>query len=363
MPCSRNVDPVEKGCFSSIFQDVLPIVHSVDYSIVNYESPVVLDTYSPLKKFGPSLCSTPRGIEAVKYAGFNMVTLANNHIMDFGEAGLRDTLLVCKKNNVDYVGVGGDLCTASEIFYKVIDGNTLAIINCCEHEFSIVTESTAGANPLDPIHQYSAIQEAKKNADYVLVIVHGGHELYQLPSLRMVDTYRFFIDAGADAVVNHHQHCFSGFEFYNNKPIVYGIGNFCFDAECRNSIWNEGYLAILSFEKENGIGLDVVPYIQNDERAGVFLLKNKDGFNEKILHLNEIIADRKLLSEKQDEYYRSQMDLTKSFLEPYVNRVLLALRRRKLIPSLLSEKVQYRMCNMVECESHRDKLLYALHRR
>ena len=96
--------------------------------------------------------------------------------------------------------------------YKRKDGETLAIINCCEHEFSIADDDSAGANPLNPIQQYYKIKEARLNADYVLVIVHGGHEMYQLPSLRMVDTYRFFIDAGADAVVNHHQHCFSGYE-------------------------------------------------------------------------------------------------------------------------------------------------------
>jgi poly-gamma-glutamate synthesis protein (capsule biosynthesis protein) len=121
------------------------------------------------------------------------------------------------------VGGGTNLQEASKILYKKIDEKVLALINCCENEFSIATEVTAGSNPLNPIQQYYAIQEAKSKADYVLVIVHGGHELWQLPSPRMQETYRFFIDAGADAVVNHHQHCYSGYEIYKKKPYILNL--------------------------------------------------------------------------------------------------------------------------------------------
>lgn len=360
----RTVKFIKEGNLSPILGDIVPLTQSVDYAIVNYEAPVTQGNYEPIKKMGPSLRSSELDVKAVKYAGFDMVTLANNHILDYGELGLKDTVEVCAKNGLDVVGVGRDIEEASEIFYTKINGEVLAIINCCEHEFSVATDFSAGANPLDPVKQYYQIQKARENADYVLVIVHGGHEYYQLPSIRMVDTYRFFIDAGADAVINHHQHCFSGYEVYRDKPIVYGLGNFCYDAEDqRDSLWNEGYVVLLAFEEGDSIGMDIVPYIQNNERAGVFLLKDRTLFDKKILHLNEIIADRKMLVEKQDEYYKSQITIAKSSLEPYANRVLLALRRRKLIPSLLSEKVQYRVCNMIECESHRDKLLYALHRR
>ena len=134
------------------------------------------------------------------------------------------------------------------ILYKEIGDKKLAVINCCEHEFSIATETTAGSNPLNPISQYYAIKEAKEKADYVLVIVHGGHEHYQLPSTRMQETYRFFIDVGADAVVNHHQHCYSGYEYYNGKPIMYGLGNFCFDEGLKKTKqWHEGYIVEISF--------------------------------------------------------------------------------------------------------------------
>lgn len=358
-PTKRLKSKVENGDYHDIFCEVEPAIRSADYSIVNYECPAVLGDYPPIKKCGPNLSSSPKGIEAIKYAGFDIATLANNHILDFGAQGLMDTVNLCSQYNIDTVGVGKNLEDASKILYKRKDGETIAIINCCEHEFSIAGDDSAGANPLNPIQQYYKIKEAKQNADYVLVIVHGGHEMYQLPSLRMVDTYRFFIDAGADAVVNHHQHCFSGYEFYKGKPIVYGLGNFCFDSSYRNSIWNEGYLAVIDFQVEN-IYIKIIPYIQNSDNVGIYSLKDQTSFYGRIHELNQIIADRQKLQEEQKTYYSLSKDGIKLRFEPYTNRIMKGLRSRNLIPSFLSEKKQVEMLNMVDCESHRDKLLHAL---
>ena len=120
--------------------------------------------------------------------------------MDYGADGCLDAISALNEAGISTVGAGADLSAAGSVLYKKINDKTLAIINCCEHEFSIAGDSSAGANPLNPVSQFRSILEARKNADYVMVIVHGGHEHFQLPSLRMQDTYRFFVDAGADAV-------------------------------------------------------------------------------------------------------------------------------------------------------------------
>lgn len=83
------------------------------------------------------------------------------------------------KYGIDTVGAGKNLKEASKVFYKQIGDQLLAVINCCEHEFSIATEHEAGANPLNLIQQYYQIKEAREKADNVLVIVHGGHEHFQ----------------------------------------------------------------------------------------------------------------------------------------------------------------------------------------
>ena len=205
----RIDEAIKKRLYGDLFDEVKTIIETADYSIVNFEFPIILDSTNakPILKCGPNLQGTKEAVDAVKYAGFNCCTLANNHILDQGEQCCLDTKNELEKAGIDTVGVGSNLEDAASILYKEIRGETLAIINCCEHEFSIATDTTIGANPLNHIQQYYRIQEARSKADYVLVIVHGGHEHCQLPSPEMQETYRFFIDSGADAVVNHHQHC------------------------------------------------------------------------------------------------------------------------------------------------------------
>ena len=360
-PRARLAKQIEERKFSEVFpEDVRKVIKSADFSFVNFESPVVEDGYKPIPKCGPNLRCTPEAAEAVRYAGFTGVTMANNHVLDFGPEGLRKSIECCKDQGLDVVGVGDNLSEAERIIYLEKDGKKLAIINCCEHEFSIATESEAGANPLNPIRQYYAIQEAKKHADYVLVIVHGGHEHFQLPSPRMQETYRFFVDAGADAVVNHHQHCYSGYEVYNSKPIFYGLGNFCFDApKMRNSIWNEGYMVMLSFDKQ-AITYQMIPYIQYNDIASVELLSDRTLFDNRIEELNGIIQNQKELKKEVDEYYRSTASGMLLLHQPYENRILNKLYRMHLLPSLVSRKKYLMLLNYINCEAHHDKHIFAL---
>lgn len=359
-----RVDPlVKERRYGELFDEVKPIIESADYSIVNFEFPVVLDKDAahPIPKCGPNLEGTIEAVEAVKYAGFKCCTLANNHILDQGEQCCLDTKNELEKAGVDTVGVGSNLSEAGNILYKEIDGETLAIINCCEHEFSIATETSAGANPLNPVRQYYAIQEAKKKADYVLVIVHGGHEHFQLTSPRMQETYRFFIDAGADAVVNHHQHCYSGYDVYYDKPIFYGLGNFCFDKPgSRNGIWNEGYMVVLLFGQHQKIEYELIPYTQCNEKPSVELMKDRTTFEKKLNGLNSIITDNSHIRNEIHKYYKTCETFEYLCLEPYSGRIMAKLYSLGLLTSFIKGKKASFILNHIDCESHRDKLLFAL---
>ena len=259
---------------------------------------------------------------------------------------------------MDVVGVGKNLQEAEQTLYIEKNGKKLAIINCCEHEFSIATEKSCGANPLNPIRQYYCIQKAKKNADYVLVIIHGGHEHYQLPSPRMQETYRFFVDAGADAIVNHHQHCYSGYEIYNGKPIFYGLGNFCFDWEgLPSKKWTEGYLVELGFDVD--ITFKIYPYCQYGNVATINLLE-QNSFDETINKLNEIISNPESLKKSSLDYYDNSKDEIATFLEPIRNRYIRGLQNRGLFPKFMNNKWLPELSNVVMCEAHKDKLEYYL---
>lgn len=358
-PRDRVQELVENQEFEKIFGDVVKYTSKADYSIVNLEAPVVESVASPIDKCGPNLKCSSKAVKAIKYAGFNMVTLANNHFYDYGDAGVKDTLQSCIKENIDYVGGGSNIDEAAKILYKEIKGVTFAFINCCEREFSIATKNTGGSNPINPIKQFYAISEAKNNADKIIVIVHGGHEHYQLPSPRMKELYRFYIDAGADVVINHHQHCYSGYEIYKEKPIFYGLGNFCFDRNTkRNSIWNEGYAVMLFIDDK--LEFRLLPYIQGNDKPGVEFVQDIAAFEDNINRLNNIINDDSLLEENHKKYMNSTSKQYLFPLEPYYNRIAAALYRRGLLPSTLVNKRRYNLLNYLLCESHAERLINAL---
>lgn len=356
-PQYRVSDRFENRDFEYVLGAVKDIISEANYSIVNFECPILNGGEKPIAKCGPNLQCSEKGVEAVKWAGFDCVTLANNHFLDYGNEGVENLLEVCSKHCVDTVGGGRSLYEASKILYQKINGSTLAVVNCCEHEFSIATETTAGSNPLNPIQQFYAIKKAKNKADYVLVIVHGGHEYYQLPSPRMQETYRFFIDAGADAVVNHHQHCYSGYEIYKKKPIFYGLGNFCFDKLGKtNETWHEGFLVVFDFTKES-VSYNMYPYIQCAEDAKIAMAP-RDCFDKTIEELNDIINNEDKLRRALDAYYGKSFRDLNSIFEPCRNKFILGAQRRGWFPSFLSPKHKLRINNYIMCESHRDKLAW-----
>lgn len=359
-PRARLAQQIENKDFSTIFPSNLrDIIKSVDFSFVNFESPITELGFSPIQKCGPNLHCTEEAAEAIAYAGFTGVTMANNHILDFGAEGLHKSVECCKEQDLDFVGVGNNLKEAAKILYLEKGNKILAVINCCEHEFSIATETEAGANPLNPVQQFYAIQEAKEKADYVLVIVHGGHEHFSLPSPRMQELYRFFVEVGADAVINHHQHCFSGYEIYKGKPIFYGIGNFCFDIAINKvgESWNLGYMVELTFSEN--IKFKFYPYKQYGQQPTIKLLK-PDAFDCKLEKLNTIISNPAVLREYINDYYSQCSNIELSILEPYSGRILSKLFRMGMLPKFIKGKKHSSILNHVNCEAHHDKLIFAL---
>lgn len=365
-PYARVQHLIEGDHFEEVLGDVRHLIKSADYSLVNLECPVVdkAGLILPILKYGPNLSCTSKGVEALSFAGFKAVTLANNHILDYGSAGLNSTIDICKSFGLDVLGVGENNQAAQAILYKNIEGKKIAFINCCEHEFSIATDSTPGANPLNPIQQFYNICEARKKADCVFVIVHGGHEYYQLPSPRMKELYRYFIDCGADAVINHHQHCYSGYEVYNDRPIFYGLGNFCFDNKIHHSgIWTEGYM--VEFIITDSITFNIIPYVQCADKPKVLLMDEdkRSLFLKNICRLNLIISKDELLKNEFLDWMNKTEKGYRILFSPYSNRLLSALVFRRLLPSFLVRSKVLAFINYIECESHRDRILNFLHNR
>lgn len=285
--------------YAKILEEVMPYAESADYIIPNLECPLAEEgKYSPIKKSGPPLLCDPGHVKLLKAFGADAVTLANNHIGDFGDGALYDTLSLLRAENILYAGAGKDISEAYEAVRFEKGEVSASIISVCENEFGIATEKTPGSAVYNSRRLFKRIKEEKEKSKYVIVVFHGGCEFNPLPSPDAVDRYRFIIDMGADAVVGGHTHCPEGYEYYMGKPIVYSMGNFLFkslsDLDKSNS-WFYGYMTLLDLS--NGVKLEIIPYSFDTEatRISVFTGNKLAKMTTYINKISNIIQDSELL--------------------------------------------------------------------
>lgn len=357
VPQYRVLKLLELEQYEKIFGEIRPIVQNADFSLVNLECPLAPASSSPILKSGPNLkCETVHMLDSVQWTGFKGVTLANNHFRDYGEEGVRTTLSSCHDRGLYTVGGGLNIEEATKTLYVQENEKKIAIINACEEEFSIATSKAGGSNPLDIIYIYQAIKDAKRQADYCIVIVHGGVEQYQLPTPRMQQVYRFFVEAGADVVINHHQHSLSGYEIYNGSPIFYGLGNFCFDSINKINSWYQGYLVELNLNSRQ-LNFKLIPYKQcTKESPSVQLLIGEDlmGFERLLASLNNIILRPESVSLSFEQYLSQKRKRLLWDLEPFKNRYLRFLQKHHLLPRLIKGCALTDTYNFMSCASHRE---------
>src|SRR5690554_3036512 len=259
---------------SNINSNVVDLFNNSDLNIVNLEAPVTASN-SKIIKTGPHLKSNEKStLEVLKALRIDAVTLANNHLLDYDEKGVKDTLEFCENNKIQTVGAGMNLKEASKTKYFDTKEGKIALVNFAENEWSSATEETAGANPMDIIDNTNQIKEAKKNADFVFVIIHGGHEYYNLPSPRMQKQYRFYAEQGADIVIGHHTHCISGNEIHAGVPIYYSLGNFLFTSSSTYEDWYVGLVLEININKGK-LQCNLHPIQQEKETFALNILTGK----------------------------------------------------------------------------------------
>lgn len=347
----NRADISHKTTKELLSNDLKILIESADFAITNLECPLTNHEIS-ITKTGPTLKANPKNVLLLKRNKFNLVTLANNHIMDYGSEGLKETILHLKENGIGYLGAGKSN-DEIEVIYKTKEGFTIAIINVCENEWSTQEREGYKAYGFSEIDMFYTINKAKSQADKVIVIHHGGHEMYNLPSPRLKKTLRFLVDCGASAVINHHTHCISGEEIYRNAPIFYSLGNFVFDStQQRNTIWNFGMAVSLNCTKKE-ITYEKHYFEQFNENEQVKLVDKSDLLYH-VENLNSIISDDIKLSEYFDTFIKTKHRLYSSYLEPVKSKYLLFLINRGFLPSLWNKTKKRYLKNLISCESHRE---------
>src|SRR5690625_2466004 len=150
---------------SYIDQNLVDLFKKSDLNIVNLEAPVTTSN-TKINKTGPNIKSHRESTKNVlKALEVNVVTLANNHVLDYDEQGVIDTLEFCRENEIQTVGAGKNLKEASKIFYFDSAEGKIAIVNFAENEWTSAKDNRAGSNPMNFIDNYTQIQEAKNRSE------------------------------------------------------------------------------------------------------------------------------------------------------------------------------------------------------
>jgi poly-gamma-glutamate synthesis protein (capsule biosynthesis protein) len=180
-PIGRTGKAILDGKSNEMVMDIRPHINEADISVTNLETPLSL-LGEPIEKTGPNIQASPGCVDFLISGGFDLINTANNHILDFGEVSLFETLELLEKNNLRHVGSGKNLDDAVKEEIFEINGTRIAFLAYAENEYTVATVATAGAAPVDFPSNMKQIMKVSGKNDITIVMVHGGNEYNPVPS-------------------------------------------------------------------------------------------------------------------------------------------------------------------------------------
>ncbi len=347
-----------------IGNELCDIFDKADYLIFNLETPLY-DSLSPIHKCGPCLATPTYCMKGLKSINPYFFTLANNHIFDQGTQGLLNTENCLNEYGISFAGIGENIDEACKPAIVEINGIKLGIYCCTEHEFSIATDASAGANPYEPLYSFDHVSALKKKTDYVIVLFHGGKEYYRYPSPNLQRTFRKFSEVSADLVIAQHTHCIGCKEEYRGATLVYGQGNFLFD-HLHNEYWDSGLLIELRIEEDATV--DFIPIVRDGNHVRKADAKEADVIIRAFESRNAEVVDPVVVQQKykdgvlqfENEYYAR---ISGFFGHLLPIRALNFISGGNFVKLAYRKKFLYAIENTIACEAHREAFLESLKRR
>lgn len=285
------------GIYDCISPELIQIMKDADITCINNEF-----TYStggdPLHNKAYTFRAHPSRVNILKEMGVDIVNLANNHVYDYGEEALIDTMNTLKQADILYYGAGYNLDEAMAPVYFEIEGKTIAYVAASRAEKNKMTPQATEDSPgilrcYDTDLFIQTIKEARKNADYVIAYVHWGTEFtYELEEVQ-ITTGKEYLDAGSDIVIGAHPHWIQGIEYYDGKPIMYSLGNFWFNDQTLDTILLN--IHFYGDDNEGFIELEIVPAIQTNNKT---IIVSEQLEKERIYSLLEDISINIEIDEK-----------------------------------------------------------------
>lgn len=232
-------------------------IQAADYFVTNEEFPFSKrGTPAPDKQF--TFRVHPEKVKLMQEMGIDLVTLANNHALDYGRDAMLDTIDTLDHAGIRHVGAGKNLAEARKPAIVELNGRTFAFIGATrvypEADWAAGTDSAGMFSAYDGGAALAEeVKEAKQQADYVIAYVHWGIEREEMPNEVQKSIAHRLVDAGADLVVGAHPHVLQGLEYYQGVPIAYSLGNFVFGSSIPST-------ALLQADVDDeGIRLRLIP--------------------------------------------------------------------------------------------------------
>lgn len=341
-------------------KELYEILKQSDLNVFNLEVPLT-DVETPIVKFGNNLIAPTKTIHGYKALEPIFLTLANNHSLDQGEEGLTSTLNLLKNQDIAHAGAGSSLKEAKKPFIFEKEGIRIGFYLCVEHEFTVASCHTMGANPFDVLESFDEVLALKEQCDYVIVLYHGGKEFYRYPSPMLQRYCRKFIDRGANLVICQHNHCVGSREDYNGGSIIYGQGNFIFNSEFyinHKEFVKDSLLIRVEATKDSFI-VSEVPIRSTEMGTRQATESEADETLTAYKQRSENIKDAHFVAQAYKDFADTHI---KRYLREFIGRSCIirainALFGRKLMQLILGKTSYLAIQNYLECEAHHELFL------
>jgi poly-gamma-glutamate capsule biosynthesis protein CapA/YwtB (metallophosphatase superfamily) len=270
----RAFAPIIETRPEAIYGDLLPVLRAADLRVVNQECALTARE-TPVWKSGAVFKGLPEHVAGLTAVPFDVACLGNNHVLDYGERGLRDTLAVLHRHGIRTVGAGMDAAEAYAPLTVKVAGRTVHIVNVSEGEDQTASTGGPGVFGWDIPRAVDTIERCKAEGGIVLVIAHAGLEYVPFAPPYVVEAYRAMADAGADAVIGHHPHVPQGVEWRGRTPIIYSLGNFVFYQHTDLFFRKIGFFVTLDCGADGVRFADLHPYRISEN--GLQALETREG--------------------------------------------------------------------------------------
>lgn len=255
------------GIYGVLDEEVLSIMNNADIMVANNE--FTLSNRGTRLNKAYTFKGDPKRASIYKEMGVDLVSLANNHIYDYGHDAFIDTLNTLKSQDIAFVGAGNNIEEAKKPYYYIINGYKIAFLNATRAEKNIITpEATLNKEGVfrcyDPSLFIEEIQKAKQESDYVVALIHWGKEQSHTLEQVQIDTGKKYIDAGADVLVGSHAHVLQGIEIYNGKLIAYNLGDFLF-----NDWTTETGILNVNIANDGKLSYKFIPCLQSNVKTSL----------------------------------------------------------------------------------------------